>query len=105
MLCESHSARTISAYVYTAAGLGESTTDVAWDGQAMICENGDLLTESQRFSDDEQLIEADLDLDRILSDRMATSSYGDMIGDLRDRLRATRRVEFELRAARSTGRD
>ena len=97
MLCESHSARTISGYVYTAAGLGESTTDVAWDGQAMICENGDQLVESQRFADDEQLIEADLDLDRILSDRMATSSYGDTIGDLRDRLRATRRVEFELR--------
>ena len=97
MLCEGQSARTISGYVYTAAGLGESTTDVAWDGQAMICENGDLLAESQRFSDDEQLIEADLDLDRILSDRTATSSYGDTIGDLRDRLRATRRVEFELR--------
>ena len=97
MLCESHSARTISGYVYTAAGLGESTTDVAWDGQAMICENGDQIVESQRFSDDEQLIEADLDLDRILSDRMATSSYGDTIGDLRDRLRAIRRVEFELR--------
>jgi NAD+ synthase (glutamine-hydrolysing) len=97
MLCESHSARTISAYVYTAAGLGESTTDLAWDGHAMICENGDLLTESQRFSDDEQLIEADLDLDRILSDRTVTSSYGDTIGDLRDRLRSTRRVEFELR--------
>jgi NAD+ synthase (glutamine-hydrolysing) len=97
MLCESHSARTISGYVYTAAGLGESTTDVAWDGQAMICENGDQIVESERFSDDEQLIEADLDLDRILSDRMATSSYGDTIGDLRDRLRMTRRVEFELR--------
>jgi len=97
MLCEGQSARTISGYVYTAAGLGESTTDVAWDGHAMICENGDLLAESQRFSDDEQLIEADLDLDRILSDRMATSSYGDTIGDLRDRLRASRRVEFELR--------
>src|ERR1700744_6117930 len=96
MLCESHSARTISGYVYTAAGLGESTTDVAWDGQAMICENGDQIVESQRFSDDEQLIEADLDLDRILSDRMATSSYGDTIGDLRDRLRASRRIEFEL---------
>jgi NAD+ synthase (glutamine-hydrolysing) len=97
MLCEGQSARTISAYVYTAAGLGESTTDVAWDGQAMICENGDLLAESQRFSDDEQLICADLDLDRILSDRTATSSYGDTIGDERARLREMRRVSFELR--------
>ena len=69
MLCEAQSARTISAYVYTAAGLGESTTDVAWDGQALIYENGQLLAESERFADDEQLIVADLDLDRILSDR------------------------------------
>ncbi|MFZ0039988.1 MAG: NAD(+) synthase [Solirubrobacteraceae bacterium] len=95
-LCESHSARTISGYLYTAAGLGESTTDVAWDGQALICENGDLLTEAERFSDSEQLIVADLDLDRIASDRMSTSSYGDSIHDHRRRLRRLRRIEFEL---------
>jgi NAD+ synthase (glutamine-hydrolysing) len=98
MLCESHSARTISAYVYTAAGTGESTTDLAWDGQAMICENGDLLSESPRFSDDEQLIYADLDLDRLLSDRMALSTFGDAIADERGRLRAVRRIAFELGA-------
>ena len=96
MLCESQSARTISAYVYTAAGLGESTTDVAWDGQAMICENGDLLAESERFADAEQLVTADLDLERILADRMTTSSYGDSIHDTRRRLARMRRVEFEL---------
>ncbi len=102
MLCESHSARTIAAYVYTAAGGSESTTDLAWDGQAMICENGDLLAESQRFCDDEQLICADLDLDRLVSDRMALSTFGDTIGDERSRLRAIRRIPFELGAA---GRD
>jgi NAD+ synthase (glutamine-hydrolysing) len=96
MLCESQSARTISAYVYTAAGQGESTTDMAWDGQAIIYENGDLLAESERFADDEQLICADLDLDRVLADRMATSSYGDTIHDRRERLRALRRIGFEL---------
>ena len=66
MLCESQSAKTVSAYVFAAAGLGESTTDLAWDGQALICENGDLLAEAQRFSDDEELICADVDLDRLL---------------------------------------
>ena len=96
MLCEGQSARTISAYMYTAAGLGESTTDMAWDGQAMICENGDLLTESERFADSEQLVLADVDLDRILADRMAQSSYGDSMHDVRRRLRRMRRIEFEL---------
>jgi len=96
MLCESQSAKTVSAYVFAAAGLGESTTDVAWDGQALICENGDLLAEGERFSDDEQLIVGDVDLDRILSDRTTISSYGDTIGDERERLRTLRRIEFEL---------
>ena len=96
MLCESQSARTISAYMYTAAGLGESTTDMAWDGQAMICENGDLLVESERFADSEQLVYADVDLDRVLADRMGQSSYGDSIHDVRRRLRRMRRIEFEL---------
>ncbi|MFZ0089396.1 MAG: NAD(+) synthase [Solirubrobacteraceae bacterium] len=96
MLCEAQSARAIAGYVYTAAGFGESTTDVAWDGQALICENGQLLAESQRFSDDEELIASDLDLDRVLSDRASTSSYGDSIHDLRDRVAQIRRVEFDL---------
>jgi NAD+ synthase (glutamine-hydrolysing) len=103
MLCESHSARTISAYLYTAAGPAESTTDMAWDGQALICENGDLLSESVRFSDEEQLIFADLDLDRLLSDRMAISSFGDTVGDERERLRAIRRIPFELGAGGRKG--
>jgi NAD+ synthase (glutamine-hydrolysing) len=96
MLCESQSAKTVSAYVFAAAGLGESTTDVAWDGQALICENGELLAEAHRFSDEEELITGDIDLDRLHSDRMSISSYGDTIGDVRDRLRAIRRIEFEL---------
>jgi NAD+ synthase (glutamine-hydrolysing) len=95
-LCEAQSARTISAYIYTAAGLGESTTDVAWDGQALIYENGQMLAEAKRFADDEQLIVADIDLDRILSDRSSTSSYGDTIHDYQRRVRRLRTVEFEL---------
>jgi len=95
-LCMGQSARTISAYLYTAAGMGESTTDMAWDGQALICENGQLLAESERFSDQEQLIVADIDLDRLLADRMSTSSFGDSIGDLRRRLGRIRRLELEL---------
>jgi NAD+ synthase (glutamine-hydrolysing) len=96
LLCEAQSGRAIAAYLYTAAGLGESTTDMAWDGQALIYENGQLLRESERFADQPELIVADLDLDRILSDRMITSSYGDSIHDLRERVRRIRRIEFDL---------
>jgi NAD+ synthase (glutamine-hydrolysing) len=95
-LCQNQSGRTIAGYIYTAAGLGESTTDVAWDGQALICENGDLLAEAERFSDEEQLVLTDLDLDRIACDRMAQSSFGDTIHDHREHLRAMRRIEFDL---------
>jgi NAD+ synthase (glutamine-hydrolysing) len=96
MLCEAQSGRAIAGYVYAAAGLGESTTDVAWDGQALIYENGQLLAESERFADAAQMIVADIDLDRIQSDRMSTSSYGDAIHDTRERLRTLRRIEFTL---------
>ena len=95
-LCASQSARTIAGYLYTAAGMGESTTDLAWDGQALIYENGDMLAESKRFATGEQIIMADLDLDRIVSDRASTSSYGDSIGDHRRRLARMRRISFDL---------
>jgi NAD+ synthase (glutamine-hydrolysing) len=95
-LCMAQSARTMSAYIYTAAGLGESTTDLAWDGQALICENGDLVVEAERFAIEEELICADLDLGRIASDRASTNSYGDSIHDHRDRIAGFRTVEFEL---------
>ena len=95
-LCASQSARTIAGYLYTAAGMGESTTDLAWDGQALIYENGDMLAESERFATGEQLILADLDLDRIVADRASTSSYGDSIADHRRRLSRLRRIAFDL---------
>lgn len=96
LLCAAQSARSIAAYLYTAAGLGESTTDLAWDGQAMIFENGDLLMEAERFAQGEQLISADIDLERIVADRAATSSYGDCIHDHAKRLREMRTIPFEL---------
>ncbi|HEY1522291.1 MAG TPA: NAD(+) synthase [Solirubrobacteraceae bacterium] len=96
VLCGSQSGRMIAAYLYTSAGLGESTTDLAWDGQALIYENGDCLAESERFSEDEQLIVSDLNLDRLIADRAATSSFGDGVHDHRRALSRVRRIEFEL---------
>jgi NAD+ synthase (glutamine-hydrolysing) len=99
LLCASQSARTIAASVFTSAGLGESTTDLAWDGQALIYENGDELADSERFAEDEQLIFADINLDRLTSDRATTSNFGDCVHDHRRALSRFRRIEFELGVA------
>ena len=96
-LCAAHSARTLSSYLYTAAGPGESTTDLAWDGQALIYENGECLAESERYPETDGLITADVDLDRLVSDRLETSSWGDAIHDHRRKLQRMRKIEFELR--------
>jgi NAD+ synthase (glutamine-hydrolysing) len=76
LLCASQSARAIAAYLYTAAGQGESTTDLAWDGQAGVFELGVPLAESRRFADD-TLTFADVDLGRIRQERMRTNSFAD----------------------------
>jgi NAD+ synthase (glutamine-hydrolysing) len=97
LLCASQSAKCISAYMYSAAGSGESTTDLAWDGYALIYENNDLLAESERFSDEEQMIATDIDLERLIQDRMRTTSFNDSVGDYQEWVRAMRRVPFELK--------
>jgi NAD+ synthase (glutamine-hydrolysing) len=75
-LVGNQSARCLAAYLYSAAGLGESTTDLAWDGHAVIYENGTLIAESRRFADAPQLAVADVDLDRLLADRMRQNTFG-----------------------------
>ncbi|MFY4721980.1 NAD(+) synthase [Streptomyces sp. LaBMicrA B280] len=77
LLCRSASARCLSAYVYAAAGLGESTTDLSWDGQTMIYENGVLLAESERFPLGEQFAVADIDLDLLRQERSRMGSFDD----------------------------
>lgn len=77
MLCRSQSSRAVCAYAYSASGHGESTTDLAWDGQGMIYELGDLLAESQRFDLEPELCIADVDVPRILGDRMRMQTFND----------------------------
>ena len=96
VLCASQSAKCISAYMYSAAGPGESTTDLAWDGYAVVYENNDLLAESQRFAREDQLIIADIDLDRLVQDRMRTTSFNDAAGAHRRRCAGMRRISFEF---------
>lgn len=95
-LCAAQSGKCVAAYLYSAAGPGESTTDVAWDGQALIYENGELLAEAERFAQQEQLIVADVDLERLAQDRMRLTSFNDVVGVHREQLQAFRRVEFEF---------
>jgi len=75
-LVGNQSARCIAAYLYSAAGQGESTTDLAWDGHALIYENGTLLTESRRFADEPRVTLADVDLGRLNADRIRQNTFG-----------------------------
>lgn len=93
-LCAARSGTCLAAYLYSAAGPGESTTDLAWDGHALIYENGERLAESARFADGAQLILADVDLERLLQDRMRQSSFSDAASDYRATLQAMRFVPF-----------
>lgn len=74
-LCAAQSATGICAYAYAAAGWGESTTDLAWDGHAMVYENGVMLAESERFAREPQPLYADVDLDRLVQERLRVQSF------------------------------
>jgi len=95
-LVSSQSARCLSAYLYSAAGAGESTTDLAWDGHALIAENGNLVAESQRFKDPPQLICSEIDLERLSQERMRQTSFGQAVRHEAARIREFRTVAFEL---------
>ena len=77
LLSAAQSQRALAAYVYSAAGGGESTTDLAWDGQGTIHELGELLAQSERFSEEPQLLVADVDLARVRLERMRTPTFND----------------------------
>lgn len=77
LMARSASARSQVAYVYAAAGEGESTTDLAWDGQTFIYECGDLLGETERFPQGPRATIADIDLDRIVGERRRMSTFDD----------------------------
>ena len=102
-LVATQSARCLAAYLYTAAGTGESTTDLAWDGHAIVYENGDLVAESERFRYDSQLVVAELDLERLALERMRQNSFGQSMQRHQEELRRFRTVSFNI-ALPNTGR-
>jgi len=96
LLARSASARCLAAYVYAAAGEGESTTDLAWDGQTMVWENGLCLAQSERFPKGERRSIADVDLELLRSERLRMGTFDDNRihhGITND---SFRRVEFAL---------
>ncbi|MBK8715543.1 MAG: NAD(+) synthase [Deltaproteobacteria bacterium] len=96
LLARSASDRGKCVYIYTAAGPGESSTDLAFDADAFVCENGRELAASQRFAREPQLVAVDVDLELLVRERVTTTSFGECS---RAHARAHRRIAFEAPAA------
>ncbi|GAA1871181.1 NAD(+) synthase [Pseudonocardia ailaonensis] len=93
LLCRSASSRCLAAYAYAAAGEGESSTDLSWDGQTMIYENGALLAETERFPQGPRQSVADVDLDLLRAERLRMGTFDD---NRRHHEPVTRTIEFRL---------
>ena len=96
LLCKSASSRCMAAYVFSAAGEGESSTDLSWDGQTLIYDQGELLAESERFPRGARASIADLDLGTIAMDRLRQNTFDDNRRSHVQRTDDYRWVEFEL---------
>ena len=97
LLSAAQSARAACAYVYSAAGPGESTTDLAWDGQGTIHELGELLAESTRFMHDPELVTADVDCERLAQERTRFGTFNDAAALAGHPETRFRRIAFEHR--------
>jgi len=95
-LVANQSGRCLAAYIYSAAGTGESTTDLAWDGHGMIYENGGCLAETKRFSQEPQVITGDIDLDRLAQERMRQTSFSQSVLRHRHEIDGFRTIRFPV---------
>ena len=95
-LVAQQSARCQAAYLYTSAGVGESSTDLAWDGQALIYESGELLAQSERFVNGSHLLTADVDLERVSRERMRQNTFGQSVARHKSLLAGFRTILFDL---------
>ena len=99
LLVRSASARCLAAYLYAAAGAGESSTDLSWDGQTLVYEVGDLLAETERFPDAVCRAVADVDLQRIRQERLRQGTFDDNRRSWQERTSTSfRTVAFDLAA-------
>lgn len=72
-LVSNQSARLLAAYIYADAGEGESTQDVVYSGHHLICENGSVLAEAKRFTN--EIIYADIDVQKLAAERRKMTSF------------------------------
>jgi NAD+ synthase (glutamine-hydrolysing) len=93
--CRSSASRAIAAYVYSASGYGESTTDLAWDGQGVIYEMSDLLAQSERFDRTGELTIVDIDTERLAAERMRNQTFADAAEWAGSPADTYRRIVFE----------
>src|SRR6476659_5708206 len=96
LLCKSQSSRCLAAYAAAAAGEGESSTDLSWDGQTLIHETGILLAETERFPDGDRRAIADVDLDLLRQERLRMGTFDDNRRTHAARTAAFRTVPFTL---------
>jgi NAD+ synthase (glutamine-hydrolysing) len=96
LLARSASFRCLAAYLYAAAGEGESSTDLSWDGMTMVYENGVLLTETDRFPEGPRQSIADIDLDLLRQERQRQGTFDDNRRTVSDRVAQFRTVELTL---------
>jgi NAD+ synthase (glutamine-hydrolysing) len=101
LLCRAQSDRAKSAYLYVAAGPGESSTDLTFDADAFIIENGNLLAESTRFLRTAQHVIVDVDIDALQRERQVTNTFGDCAHH--GPQRSWRRIHVNTDAARGAG--
>jgi NAD+ synthase (glutamine-hydrolysing) len=95
VLCDSQSRRAIAAYVFAAAGYGESTTDLAWDGQVIAYEMGEKIAEGERFTREPKLVTADIDIKRIAQERIRNGTFRDAAARFKDELPLWSRIRFD----------
>ena len=80
-LVESQSARCLSAYLYASAGPGESSTDLVFSGHSLVAEYGQILAETERFQFTSQMAVADIDVQRLVHERLRNNSYAASMTD------------------------
>lgn len=96
ILCNSQSRRAAAAYVFAAAGAGESTTDMAWDGQVIAFELGEKIAEGERFAREPKLVIADIDVQRIAQERRRLSNFRDSVREHAGRVGDSTIIPFNV---------